>query len=236
MEAKTHIIPIDPPSRAEPPETEEQAVTTALELRPDLKQLRLALQASQLQERVARHQSLPDLSINASGGLTGTAGNLGSSFQQIRETPGTFWSAGIQFSVPFGNTFAGNDYRKSKIRTEQTRNQLRALTWKIRDDVEADMRALVSARLQMQMTDKSRLFAEQRLDEYRKLNRVGTASIQDVINAENDLTSARNAQMDAIEGFAYAVTKLWRDTGVLLDRQGVHIDKSYPKSLVRSVN
>jgi outer membrane protein TolC len=140
------------------------------------------------------------------------------------------------FSVPLGNTAPENDYRKSKIRTEQVQNQIKALAWKIRNDVESDMRALVSARLQVQMTDRSRQYAEQRLEEYRKLNRVGTASIQDVINAENDLTSARNSQMDAIEAFAYAVTKLWRDTGVLLDRQGVHVDRSFPSKLAESKN
>ncbi len=236
IEAKTQIIPSEPPSRAEPPETEEQAVKAALELRTDLKQLRLALKTSQLQERVAQHQSLPDLSVNASGGFTGTAGSIGNSFQQIGESPGTFWSVGLQFSVPLGNTVPENDYRKSKIRTEQVQNQIKALVWKIQNDVEADMRALVSARLQMQLADRSRQYAEQRLDEYRKLNRAGTASIQDVINAENDLTSARNAQMDAIEAFAYAVAKLWRDTGVLLDRQGVHIDRSFPSKLAESKN
>jgi outer membrane protein TolC len=72
LDTPLHIIPSDPPSRDEPQETDEQAVKTALELRSDLNQLKTALQSAQLQERVARHQSLPDLSVNASGGLTGT--------------------------------------------------------------------------------------------------------------------------------------------------------------------
>ncbi|ABQ24747.1 TolC family protein [Geotalea uraniireducens] len=231
MEPKTQLIPVDPPSRLEPQETEDQAVKDALEFRPDLKQLQLTLTSSQLQERVARHQSLPDLSVTASGGLTGTGGSIGNSFQQIGDRPGSFWSVGMLFSVPLGNTSAINDYRKSKIRAEQVQNQVKALAWKIRNDVEADMRALLSARLQMQMADKSLQFAEQRLDEYRKNHKAGTTTVQDVLNAENDLISARNAQLDAVETFANAVTKLWRDTGKLLDRLGVHIDTSHPADL-----
>lgn len=231
LETKTQIIPTDPPARNEPPETEEEAIKSALELRPDLKQLRLALKSSELQERVARHQSLPDLSVTASGGLSGVAGAIGSSYQQIGDGKGKFWSAALQFSVPLGNTAAVNDYCKSKIRTEQTQNQIRALEWKIRNDVEADMRALISVRLQIQMTESSLQYAEQRREEYLKHTRAGASTVQDVINAENDLTSARNAHLDAAEAFAYAVAKLWRDTGNLLDRESVHIDTSHPEKV-----
>ena len=107
------------------PLTADQAVKMALELRPDLKQLRLALKTSELQERVARHQSLPDLSVTASGGFSGVAGAVGSTYQQIGDGKGRYWSAGVQLSVPIGNTAASNDYRKSKIRTEQAQNQIR---------------------------------------------------------------------------------------------------------------
>jgi len=134
----------------------------------------------------------------------------------------------MQFTYPLGNTAAENEYLKSKIRTEQIQYQIRSFEWKIQNEVESDMRALISARLQMRTTDKAREHAEQRLEEYRKNNRAGTASVQDVINAENDLTSARNAQNEAIEIFAFNVTKLWRDTGELLDQQGVHINAAKP--------
>jgi outer membrane protein TolC len=96
------------------------------------------------------------------------------------------------------------------------------------------MRALISARIQMQMADKALQLSELRLSEYQKNNLAGTSTIQDVINAENDLTSARNTQTDAIESFANGVAKLWRDMGVLLDRQGVHIDKAQPKKLIQA--
>jgi len=231
LESKAQIIPMDPPSRDEPKETEEQAIKAAMESRSDLKQLRLALQTSELQERVARHQSLPDLSLTGSGGLSGTGGSFGNSFRQMGEHPATYWSAGMQFNLPLGNTAAENDYRKSKIRTEQSRNQLRALEWRIRNDVEADLRALISARLQLQTADKSLQYATQRLEEYHKNSRLGTATIQDVLNADNDFTAARLSQLDAVEAFSNGVSKLWRDAGVLLERHNIHLDTSHPGKL-----
>jgi outer membrane protein TolC len=177
MEAKTPVLPVDPPSREEPPESEEEAVAAALEYRSDLRQLRSTLKSSQLQERVARHQSLPDLTLTAGGGLTGTGNSFGDSSRQIGEDPGTFWSAGLFFSVPLGNTALENDYRRSRIRTEQVHSQLEALVWRIRNDIESDMRALISARLQMQTADRALQYAEQRLAEYRKNVRAGTTSV-----------------------------------------------------------
>lgn len=224
MEGKVHLIPTDPPAKDEPPETEEQAVRSALKSRPDLEQLRTALRMSKLQEEVARHQTLPDLSVTASGGLSGTGSQVGESYRQIGQGKGKFWSAGLQFSVPLGNTAAKNDYRKSSIRTEQAQNQITSLEWKIKNDVEADMGALMSARLNLHSAEQSLKYAEQRREEYQKHAKAGESPVQDVVNADNDLTAAQNANLDATETFSLAVVKLWRDTGLLLDHQGVRVE------------
>jgi len=236
MDFKSEIIPIDAPVRIEPQETYDQALKAALEFRPDLKQLRTALKNSELQERVARHQSLPDLSLTGSGGFSGTGSNFSGSFRKLGDQPSRFWSAGMFFNAPLGNTAAENDYRRSKIRTEQVKDQIKALVWRIQNEIEADLRALISARLQIQMADKSQQFATQRLEEYRKNNRLGTSTVQDVLNAENDLTSARNAHLDATESFAFYVARLWKDMGVLLDREGVQIDTLHSGKITANGN
>ena len=133
------------------------------------------------------------------------------------------------FSVPLGNTTAHNEHIKSKIRVEQAQDQVKSLSWKIRNEIENDMRALISARLQIQLADKSSQFAEQRYEQYRQSSLLNLASIQDLINADNDLNIARNSQLEAVETFSNAVTKLWKDTGLLLDHHGIHVDKSKPE-------
>ena len=47
------------------PIIEEDAIKHAIETRPELKQLRQTLKSAELQERVARNQVMPDLSLNA---------------------------------------------------------------------------------------------------------------------------------------------------------------------------
>ncbi|WP_243374167.1 TolC family protein [Geotalea sp. SG265] len=232
LEGKAIIVPVDPPSREEPPETEEQAVAAALSRRPDLLQLQTSLQVQQVQERIARGQVLPELNLSAGGGLSGTAPTIGKDWRDLFEGRRRFWTVGMQFSYPIGNTAAIDDYRRTRIRTEQLQNQIKSLSWRIRNDVESDMRSLISARLQLRMADRSLKLAEQRVDEYRKKVGTGAIKVQDVINAENDLTAARNAQTDAVETFANAVARLWRDMGTLLDRNAVKLDPKHPGKVV----
>lgn len=228
LEEKTTIIPVDPPSREEPLETEEQAVLAALNYRPELQLLQTSLQVAQVQERIARRQVMPELNLTASGGVSGTGETISDNWQEMVDGRRRFWTVGMQFSYPLGNTAAINDYQRTKVRTEQLQNQFKALSWRIRNDVESDMRALISARLQVRMADHSLKIAQQRLDEYRKNHQAGTSTVQDVIDAERDLIQARNAQADAVETFANAVARLRRDTGTLLDHQGVVINLQHP--------
>lgn len=223
MEEKIPIIPIEAPSRDEPADSEAQAIGKALELRSDLKQLRQALESSQLQERVARNLALPDLSLSASAAFDGKGDSPGSSYQQLGDGKSTSWATGLQFSLPLGNTGATNEYRRNRIRSEQLRMQIRTLSQKIRNDVEADERALISARLQLQTTQQSLEYSEVRHKEYLKNNRAGTATVQDVINAENDFSAARIAHFEALEAFANSVEKLRRDTGELLEHHDLKL-------------
>jgi outer membrane protein len=234
MVEKRTVIPVDPPSREEPTETTEQAVKAALEMRPDLKLLKQSLKTNQLQERVSKHQTWPELNLTASGGATSTGVNIGDSFHELGSHPGNYWNAGMLFTYPIGNYAAKNDYLKNKIKTQQIENQISSLTWKIQNDVESDLRALISARLQLQLADKAKQIAEQRHEEYLKNNRLGTATVQDVLNAGNDQSTARNAQLEAAETFANAVAKLWKDTGLLLERHSIHIDTSRPEKFTEN--
>ncbi len=230
LEEKLHIIPVDPPSQEEPAETEEEAIKLSVEQRPDLKELRIQLESSELRERVSKRNLMPDLALTASGGFRGYAedGSFSDTTSQIGNGKGQYWSAGARISFPLGNDLAESNHRRDKLRTEQLQNQLTAAEWKIRDEIQEDNRSLISARLQVQETAKSKLFAEQRVAQYQKSQRLGKASVKDLLDAENDLIYARNLELRAVENFAFLVARLWKDIGVLLERQNIHIDTSHP--------
>lgn len=222
---REELIPTDPPTREDPGESRDQALKIAMESRSDLQQLRSALQSAELQSRIAKRQTLPDVSVVLGAGLAGVDGNLSDNLHQMGNGKG-YWSAGVQLTVPLGNRAAESDYRKGKIREEQTRAQIEALSWRIRNDIDSDLRALISARIQLQVSDKALEQASQRLEEHRKNNQSGASTTQDVLNAGNDLIAAQSAHMDALESYGNAVVKLWRDTGELPARLGAKIAAS----------
>lgn len=231
MREKSEIIPIDPPSREEPVENIEQALALALEREPDLQQLKIDLQLNRLKERVSKRKLLPSLAVTASAGFRGIEDRFSDSVDQIADGKGRWWSAGLQFSMPFGNTAAEGDYRRNKLRTKQLENRVEALEWELRDDLEEDMRALISARVQMQVADKAFAVAEQRYQSYKQSVERKSSSVQDLLDAENDLIYARNNQTEALEDFANAVAKFWKDIGVLLERQDINLNVREPEKL-----
>ncbi len=231
VEDKTTLIPVDPPSREEPLETLDQAIALAQEQHAGLKQLRLDLEGSKLRERVSKRKLRPNLGLTASGGVRGLDDHFSDSVDQIGQGKGRWWSAGLQFSMPLGNTAAESDYRMQKLRTRQLKHRLTASEWKIRDYIEADMRALISARVQIQVADNSVQSAQQRLDRYRTSLARKTSTVQNLLDAETDLVYAHNSQVEALEDFADAVALLWKDAGVLLERQNIHIKNTDPEEL-----
>ncbi len=231
LNSKVTLVPVDSPSREEPPETLDRAIKLAMEERSDLKQLRLDLQSSELKERVAKKKLLPNLDVTVGGGFRGIEDTFSDSFEQVRDGKGQWWSAGMRFSMPLGNTVAENDYLREKLRTRQLKDRLTAFEWKLRNRIEEDMRSLISARVQKQVADKSAKIAKQRVEQYRKSLTLRTAKVQDLLDAENDLIYARNNQIDALEDFANAVALLWKDTGVLLERKNIHINTRQPEKM-----
>lgn len=230
-QSRTRLVPIEPPSSEEPLETTEQAIALAMEQNSDLKQLRLDLKSSELEERVAKRGQLPNLSLTASTGFRGIEDKFSDSAEQIGDGKGQWWSAGLRFSMPLGNTVAKSDYRRKQLRTKQLKNELTASEWKFRDYIEADMRALISARIQKQVADKAVASARLRVAGYRKSLLEKKSRVQDLLNAETDLVNAQNNQTEALETFANAVALLWKDTGVLLERKDVHIEGQKPEKL-----
>lgn len=231
MREKIKVIPIDPPSREEPLENIEQAVSQALEKQPDLRQMQLDLQSKQLRERVSKRKLLPNLSVTASTGFRGIEDHFSDSIDQIGAGKGRWWSAGFNFSMPLGNTVAEGDYQRNKLQTKQLENRIAAAEWELQDDLEEDMRALISARVQRQVADKAFKIAELRFENYSQSLARKSSTVQNLLDAENDLIYARNNQTEALEDFATAVARLWKDMGVLLERNNINLNTREPEKL-----
>jgi len=213
---------VDLPSRERFDANESEALQKALN-RPDIREQKRNLELNELQTRYLSQKTRPDLSLTASAQLTG----LDSAYQRTLDKVATLdfpaWSIGFNFSYPLGNGAAENDYRKSRLKTEQVSLQLRSLEENSAKEVKAAIRGVVAGYKQIEVADRGKTFAEERLRAFMRRNEVGLATTKDVLDVENDLATAKSNQINAVVGYANSLTLFWQVTGELLEKEGVRV-------------
>lgn len=213
---------VDLPTRERFEVSEDDGIRKAIG-RPDIREQKHNLEITELQSRVFINKSRPELALTASASLTG----LDNTYQRNLDKAFTFdypvWSIGLNFVYPIGNTAAENDYRKSRLKTEQIALQIRSLEEGAVNDVRAAVRAITTGFKQIEVADRGRAFAEERLRSFIRKNEVGLATTKDVLDVENDLATSKSNQIKAVVAYANALTRYWQVTGELLEREGIRI-------------
>jgi len=223
MEPGRDIIPTDAPSRAEVTVVEAEAISRAQALRPELADLQAQLLAAELQERVAKNRTQPDLNLSTSLAVNGAGEGYGRDLERVGSAKYPIWSVGLQLDYPLGNRAAENDYIRSRLQTEQLQVQQVSLREGIANEVRAAIRALQTNYKQLEVSDRNRAYGEERLKAYLKKNEVGLATNKDLLDVENDLSTARSNQITAQVAYSTAVTQLLKATGELLEREGITV-------------
>ena len=213
---------VDLPPRDRYDVLESDAIQKALN-RPDIREQKRNLELNELQTRNLSQKIRPDLALTASVQLTGFDSAYQKNLDKVVSTDYPVWSIGLNFSYPLGNGAAENDYRRSRLKTEQTSLQLRSLEENSTKEVKAAIRGIVAGYKQIEVTDRGTAFAEERLRAFMRKNEVGLATTKDVLDVENDLAVSKSNQINAVVGYANALTLYWQVTGELLEREGIRV-------------
>ena len=213
---------VDLPPRDRFDANEGEAIRKALN-RPDIREQKRNLELNELQTRYYSQRTRPDLSLTASALLTGLDSAYQRNLNQVLAFDYPVWNIGLNFSYPLGNGAAENDYRRSRLKTEQTALQLRSLEESSAKEVRAAIRGVLAGYKQIEVADRGTAFAEERLRSFMRKNEVGLATTKDVLDVENDLAVSKSNQINAVVGYANALTLFWQATGELLDREGVRV-------------
>jgi len=216
-----------------PDPSEEEALGIALRRRPDLSKARTSLRTAEFNEEIFRNLALPALSLEGSAGVTGIATEYGNAFDDMRSGKNPNWSVGLRFSVPLGNSAARADVAAARLKALQARATVAVLEEAAGLEIRAALRALETRRKQDEVSQKGVSVAETRLASFLKRGKLGLSTTKDVLDAEANLTQARENLSGARADFQSALTSLWKSTGELLDRHGVRIDEKSIASKTR---
>ena len=222
IEGRGDISTVDLPRRELIEVSEDDSIKRALN-RQDIREQKRNLEIAELQTRVFRNKTRPDLALVASTSLIGLDRTYPRDLEKMAAFDYPVWSVGLSFSYPLGNGAAENDYRKSRLKTEQTALQIRSLEEGASNEARAAIRAVTTGFKQIEVADRGRAFAEERLRAFIRKNEVGLATTKDVLDVERDLVAAKSNQILAVVNYDNAITNLWKVTGELLEREEIRV-------------
>jgi outer membrane protein TolC len=202
------------------------AVRTALEQRTDLVQARKNIEISQFNLEVTRDETKPDLTFNTSYQLQG----LGGPIRQIQAgeivgiTPGGYvdalgqiraldiptWTMNFQFAYPLGLRAEKANYARALLQYDQSQATLKAQELQV-------SAAVTNAGLAVENTYKQYL-AAQKNSEAQERNAiaeqtrfdVGMSTNYNVVQAQNNLTTARLTELRALISYLNAIAEFDR--------------------------
>lgn len=205
--------------------SEDEAVKRSLS-RPEIKELKRSLEIAELQTRVFGNNVKPDLRLNAQAGISAKDRTYSREMEKIGTLDSPYWSVGLALTYPIGNRAAENDFRKSRLKTEQTALRIKSLEESISKDTRAAIRSVSTGYKQIEVAERGRAYADERLKAFIRKNEVGLATTKDVLDVENDLATAKNNLITAVVAYDNALTQLWQVTGELLEREGIRVVES----------
>jgi outer membrane protein len=184
---------------AEPDITREQALSRALESRPELVSLRAHLESARLQLKSAKTALLPDL--NASAGMGLQSGDA-SSWRQD-------WNIGVNLSVPLfegGALVAAVDQAKAAV--DQATAQLDASVQSVTSEIDQNYYGKTDAFERIAATQKLIMSAQEGLLLAQERFAAGAGATLEVTDAEAAVANAKSSHAQALFDYRTGHAKL----------------------------
>src|SRR5712692_340032 len=222
---------------------EEDAITTALRLRPELESSRFNTDVADLRIQSATNQLRPDLTLGGNYISQGRGGNF---FQRSLATvagggtnttliPGGFTDAidqlfGFGFPVygfslnlrlPIRDRRAAADLADAVVGKRTEMLNLRNLEQRIRLDVLNSISGVEQSRATVKQASVARDFAQKRLEAEQKKYELGAREAFFVLQAQIDLATAESDLLSQSISYRRNIIGLYTATGQLLDERGV---------------
>jgi outer membrane protein TolC len=223
-ESTTAIVEGAIPSLTACPLTAEQCETAALECRPDILTARDRCADAERRLAVANNGLLPKLDAYAQVDLAATTTGSVS-----RLDSDTAYSAGLTLTLPLDQRDERDQRKRAQLDLVAARRDWDA----VRDTLRLDIRERLSRLGYLQgaaaIEEKNLVIAEKRARNAQHRFRNGELENRDVVEAENELLSARNAVVRAAVDYELARLSLLRFAGLLdIDPDGQLVERRIP--------
>jgi outer membrane protein len=222
---EVHIVPLDhiviPPAAAVRPE--QDLIMEALANRPEIEQNKINVENQKTLLKGTKNNLLPTLQGFAeltNNGLAGPAsaiydnccgppypffiGGNSSVLAQLFQRNFPNYSIGLSLNIPFRNRQAQADFVTDELQLRQNELQLQRANNQVRVDVKTALIGLQQARSRYESAAAARTLAEQSLSAEQKRFQSGVSTVELVIQAQKDLATDADAEVQAMANYSHA--------------------------------
>jgi len=236
------VIPTDEVRVETVPVDTNAGVEQALQNRPEVRGAIFSAANARINYDFARNQLLPQLDLNAQYGYAGLGGpnhvldvngnptgavipgDWNDAFSQVRHGDFHNWTVGVTLSVPIFNRTARGAAGVARWSLEGSLASLEQLRQNVTVEVRNAARAIDTARQSIEAAGKSRELAERNVDAAKKKYDNGLVTAFEVLSVQNDLATARSAELQALTQYRDAMVAYHRAIGDLLGWKDVQVE------------
>ncbi len=217
------LTPVDQPVTLLAPISLQEAIDTAIDLRPEIVQAKKNLETSGINSTFARNQLLPTLSFQGTMGLAGLGQDYADSLN--RNLGGDFYNygAGLVLSYPLGNRSAISTYNKRQLEAKNAEAALASVRQQVIVGVREAVRRVQTDFKRIETTRSARIMAEKQLQAEQERLKVGLSTTRFVLDFQRDLATAQGNELRAIVDYNKSLSNLARHKATTLDRYNVEI-------------
>ena len=210
------IIPADSPVFEPGSENSlEEALKTALTLRPDLLAKKKELDNRNIEAKYNENQMLPTLDLIGSLGLNGLSGDstttngaYDTALSEAFSTNYGLWQFGINLSYPLGNRAAKSKLAAKRLEVAQLLLDIKDLEKNIVVEVREAYRQIKTDIKRVQATRVARKLAEEKLNAEEKKFKVGLSTSFNVLAFQEDLAEEQSNEIKAVIDYNKSLTRL----------------------------
>jgi outer membrane protein TolC len=214
----TKLEPADRPTLAPQPLDVDAAIKNALANRTDLIQSRKQMDQTDISMKYLRNQKLPALDVIGAYNVAGVAGtqflpdrlsttqrSFSDALRDVFGNDFKTWSVEFNLSYPIGTSAADAGLAQARLQRDQQTTNLRDLETIIVAQVRDAGRQVSTALKRVETTQKARQLAEQNVQAEEKRLAVGLSDTFRLFQAQRDLTTQLNSELNAIIAYNRAL-------------------------------
>jgi outer membrane protein len=237
----TPFVPTSSPESAPVEIDLQSSLTAALANRPELRSKRLSQNNLEQDVDYFRHQRLPRLDASVTYGFNGLGGPVTErefpSGDIISTSPGGYsdaldqvtgqnfigWSASLNLIYPIENRVAKAQSALAEVTRDRSKVELKDLELAVVTEVRRLARFVETAQQALASAQVSKRLAQKNLEAEQKRYDNGMSTSFQVLQIQEDLTEARQREVNAVTGLRKAVALFYQSTGDLIEESGVEI-------------